>query len=83
MPFLGTIVNFLVVLVCGLIGLLIKKSILKRFFESVKIAMAICVIYIGIDGAVSKATIGYMSVGDRLLSHLSVLICPALLGLRA
>ncbi len=55
MPFLGTIVNFSVVLVCGLLGTLIKKGVPKRFSESLLSAMSICVIYIGIDGILEKA----------------------------
>ena len=55
MPFLGTIVNFLVVLTCGILGPFIKKGVPKRISEAVMSAMAICVIYIGIDGALEKA----------------------------
>ena len=55
MPFLGTIVNFLVVLVCGILGTLIKKGVPKRISDALMSAMAICVIYIGIDGVLEKA----------------------------
>ncbi len=55
MPFLGTIVNFLAVLVCGLIGTMIKKGIPERIANGLKQAMAICVIYIGISGAIEAA----------------------------
>ncbi len=55
MPFLGTIVNFLVVLVCGILGTLIKKGVPKRISEAVISAMAVCVIYIGIDGVLEPA----------------------------
>ena len=55
MPFLGTIVNFFVVLVCGLIGTMIKKGIPKRISEGLKQAMAVCVIYIGISGVLEQA----------------------------
>ena len=55
MPFLGTIVNFLVVLICGILGVLIKKGIPERISNGLKTAMAICVIYIGIDGMLEPA----------------------------
>ena len=55
MPFLGTIVNFFVVLVCGLLGMLVKKGVPKRISEALTYAMAICVIYIGIDGVLEPA----------------------------
>ena len=55
MPFLGTIVNFFAVLVCGLLGLLIKKGVPKSLSDALVSAMGICVIYIGIDGALESA----------------------------
>lgn len=55
MPFLGTIVNFLAVLVCGLLGMLVKKGVPKRISDALSCAMAICVIYIGIDGVLEQA----------------------------
>lgn len=49
---LGTIVNFVVVLIAGLLGTLVKRGIPKRFTDIIMSAMAICVIYIGIDGVI-------------------------------
>ena len=55
MPFLGTIVNFFVVLAAGLLGSLVKRGVPKRVSDAVMSAMAICVIYIGVDGMLEKA----------------------------
>ena len=55
MPFLGTIVNFFAILICGLVGSLVKSGIPKRINDAVMSAMAVCVIYIGIDGALAAA----------------------------
>ena len=55
MPFLGTIVNFLVVLVAGTLGSLIKKSIPERIGNAIMSGMAICVIYIGVSGMLESA----------------------------
>ena len=55
MPFLGTIVNFLTVFCCGMIGLLIKKGIPQRVADALQKALAICVIYIGVSGMLEKA----------------------------
>ena len=64
-PYVGTLVNFAVVLVMGIIGSFIKKGIPKRFTESIMNAMGICVVYIGIDGVLEAAP----KVSDgRLLS---------------
>ena len=51
MPFLGTIVNFFGVLISGLLGLLVKRGIPKRISDAVVTAMGVCVLYIGIEGA--------------------------------
>lgn len=55
MPFLGTIVNFLLVLITGILGSLIRKGVPKRIEEAIMSGMAICVIYIGIDGMLEAA----------------------------
>lgn len=55
MPFLGTIVNFLVVLVCGTLGSLVKRGIPERISNAVMSGMGICVVYIGIDGMLEAA----------------------------
>lgn len=55
MPFLGTLVNFAVVLVCGCIGSLIKRGVPKRISDAIMFGMGICVVYIGIDGMLEAA----------------------------
>ncbi len=54
-PYLGTLVNFAVVLILGTLGALIKKSVPERISNAVMSAMAICVIYIGIEGVLEEA----------------------------
>ena len=53
--FLGTLVNFVVVIITGRIGTFVKKSVPKRIQDSIMAAMAICVVYIGIDGILAPA----------------------------
>ncbi len=53
--FLGTIVNFVIVLVAGIIGTFVKKGVPKRIQDSIMAAMAVCVVYIGIDGVLASA----------------------------
>ena len=55
MPLLGPIVNFFVVAVAGLLGTFLKKGIPKHISDGIISAMAICVIYIGIDGMLETA----------------------------
>ena len=46
----GTLVNVVAVIAGSTIGLLLKKGIPARFSDSVMKAVALCVVYIGIDG---------------------------------
>ena len=55
MPFLGTIINFAAVLLFGTLGALVKKGVPKKMSDAVMSAMAICVIDIGISGALEAA----------------------------
>ncbi len=54
-PYIGTLVNFAVVLIMGIVGSLVKKGIPKRFSDSLMYAMGICVVYIGIEGVLEAA----------------------------
>ncbi len=48
---LGVIVNMLAAIVGGTLGTLFKKGIPEKITNSIMIAVGLCVIYIGIDGA--------------------------------
>lgn len=79
MPFLGTIVNFFVVLVCGLMGLLVKKGIPIRVLESIRIAVGVFVVYMGIDGVLSSTpAVGSEIISDGLVKALVMLLSLAL-----
>lgn len=81
MPFLGTIVNFLTVLVCGLLGSLVKKGVPKRIGDALMTAMSICVIYIGIDGVLEAApSVGESSFLSAGLVKVLVMIISMGLG---
>ncbi|MBQ2793898.1 MAG: DUF554 domain-containing protein [Clostridia bacterium] len=53
--FLGTMVNFAVVLLLGILGSLIKRGLPKRITDAVMAAVGACVVYIGIDGMLEAA----------------------------
>ncbi len=79
MPFLGTLVNFFVVLAAGTVGSLLKKGIPERIKNAVISAMGICVLYIGIEGALEAAPA--VSEGSFLSSGLvKILITILSLG---
>ena len=55
MPFLGTIVNFIIVLVAGILGSVIKRGIPERVSQAIMVAMGACVVMIGVDGFMEAA----------------------------
>ncbi len=57
MPFLGTIVNFVAVLLAGVLGVLIKRGIPERISDTVMKGMSIIVVYIGISGVLESAPV--------------------------
>lgn len=48
---IGVIVNAVAIIVGGLVGLLLKKGIPERVSSAVITALGLCIMYIGIDGA--------------------------------
>ena len=53
MPFLGTIINFAVVLIAGTLGTLLKKGIPEHLERAIMSAIGACVVIIGVDGALA------------------------------
>lgn len=51
MMFLGTLVNCAAVILGSGVGMLIKKGLSEKVSTSIMSALALCVLYIGIDGA--------------------------------
>lgn len=50
---LGVIVNTLTVLIGSAVGLLLKKNIPERVSSAIMVAIGLCTMYIGIDGALA------------------------------
>ena len=55
LPFTGTAVNFVIVLIAGILGTLIRKRIPERITDAIMTAMGACVVVIGIDGVMEPA----------------------------
>lgn len=53
MVLLGTIVNGVAVIICSLLGAFIKNKLPKRICDTVLKGLSLCIIYIGINGALS------------------------------
>lgn len=54
MAFLGTIINFLTISVFSILGALLKRGIPEKINRAVFAAVSVCVIYLGIDGALAE-----------------------------
>lgn len=55
MQFIGTLIDFFAVLIFGLLGTLVKRGVPKRISEAVIGGMALCVVYVGINGVLEAA----------------------------
>lgn len=54
MIMLGTLVNFVTVILGSLLGLTIKNGILKKYSDSVMKCIGLCTFFIGVTGMISK-----------------------------
>ena len=63
-PYIGTLVNFAVVMIMGTLGTLLKRGLPERFSKSIMSAMAVCVMYIGIEGMLETPP----ATGSNILS---------------
>lgn len=83
MPGLGTIVNAAAIVAGGLFGLLCGKLMKPRIQESLTMACGVCVIFLGIAGAMEKmlsaAADGTLSSGGTM-TLISSLVLGALIG---
>ena len=64
MVLLGSFVNGIVVIFCAVLGALIKSRLPKKLCDTVMHGMALCIVIIGIDGALSG--------GDTLITIISM-----------
>lgn len=55
MAFLGNIINFLAVVIFGLLGTLLKRGVPERITKGILSAVFVCVVFVGIDGALERA----------------------------
>lgn len=78
MPFLGTIINFVGVIIAGALGALVKKGIPKRITDTVIFAVGACVIFIGIDGTLEAAPLISATEYNGLAKILIMIISMAL-----
>ncbi|WP_315113508.1 DUF554 domain-containing protein [Clostridium intestinale] len=71
---LGTIVNFFTIFVGGIIGMLLKGGLPKRFTDTIMSGVALCVIYIGISGTLKGENMLLIVISIAIGSLLGELI---------
>lgn len=81
MPFIGTIINFFCIVVFSLLGSLVKCGIPERVNRAILSAVAICAVYLGIDGAMESSE-GYLDTffSDTFLTKFVIIIVSLSLG---
>ena len=80
MPGLGTIINTAAIVAGGLLGLLFKNLLTKSMEDTLLKASSVCVLFIGIGGAMSqmlKLTDGVLATSGSMM----LIICFVLGGL--
>ena len=81
MPYLGTIVDFSAILICGTLGYLARNIIPKRITNAIVLAMSVFAIYIGIEGALEPIPVANEGAFlDASLMKILVMIISMALG---
>ena len=81
MPFLGTVINFLCIALFSLLGAGLKRIIPKRVSGAILSAVGVCILYMGIDGALASAH-GHLSTffGSTDATKFIIIIVSLTLG---
>ena len=81
MPFVGTIINFFAIVVFSLLGSIVKCGIPERVNRAVLSAVAVCAVYLGIDGAMAPSD-GYLDTlfSNTFLTKFVIMIISLCLG---
>lgn len=78
MPGLGTLINMLIIVVGGLIGLTARNYLKQQLLDTLMVAMSACIIFIGIAGAVQESLV---FDGQRFaLTNLMMLVVTFIIG---
>ena len=72
----GVFVNFVLVILGSLAGVVFKKGIPERFSEAITKATGLCVFFIGVSGTLKTVTVGDNVIGANTL----IMICSMVFG---
>lgn len=78
MPGLGTLINMLIIVVGGLIGLTARNYLKQQLLDTLMVDMSACIIFIGIAGAVQESLV---FDGQKFaLTNLMMLVVTFIIG---
>ena len=81
MPFLGTIINFICMVLFAFIGAFVKKAIPEKVNRGILCGIAICIIYLGIDGALETSDAALTTFfGNAELTKFIIMIVSLTVG---
>lgn len=78
MPGLGTLINMLIIVVGGLIGLTARNYLKQQLLDTLMVAMSACIIFIGIAGAVQESLV--FDGQKYALTNLMMLVVTFIIG---
>lgn len=77
MPGIGTIINMVTIIVGGLIGLVVKNHLSTKFQETLMAAMSICILFIGMSGAIKESLSfdgAHFTINGTMMTVISFLV---------
>lgn len=78
MPGLGTLLNMLIIVVGGLIGLTARNYLNQRLLETLMAAMSACILFIGFVGAVKESLV--LVDGQMVVTNIMMLVITFIIG---
>lgn len=78
MPGVGTLLNMLIIVVGGLIGLTARNYLNQRLLETLMAAMSACILFIGFVGA-TKESLVFVN-GELVVTNIMMLVITFIIG---
>lgn len=77
-PGMGTVINMIVIVMGGLIGLVARNYLKARLLETLMAAMSVCILFIGFIGAI-KESLAFVD-GHFVANHIMMLVITFIIG---
>lgn len=77
-PGMGTVINMVVIVIGGFIGLMARNYLKARLLETLMAAMSVCILFIGFIGAI-KESLAFVE-GHFVANHIMMLVVTFIIG---